>query len=92
MSWVSKSHNCSSHILSHFLSVSKLYELRLWFQRCLEAKGLILYLRPFSIAIYGKPKSEFFLACKLYNSGLQIVSLISDYLRFFTSADIGGFY
>ena len=29
--------NCSSHFLSPFLLVSKLYELNLWFQRCPEA-------------------------------------------------------
>ena len=56
------------------------------------------YLRPFSIAIYEKFNLYFlylfrlFLACKLYNSGLQIMPLISDHLRFMASADIGGFY
>ena len=34
--------------------------------------------------------SDFFLVFKLYNSGLQIMTLISDYLRFMVSVDIGG--
>ena len=34
---------------------------------------------------------NFFLTCKLYNSGLQIMLLISDHLRFMASADIGDF-
>ena len=36
--------------------------------------------------------SDFFLVCKLYSSNLQIMPLISDYLRFMASVDIGDFY
>ena len=35
--------------------------------------------------------SNFFPVSKLYKSGLQITSLISDYLRFMGSVDIKGF-
>ena len=35
--------------------------------------------------------SDFFLAYKLHNSGLQIVPLISDDLKFMASVNIGGF-
>ena len=35
------------------------------------------------------PYSAFFLVCKFYNSGLQIMSLISEHLRFMASVDIG---
>ena len=35
--------------------------------------------------------SYYFLVCNLYRSGLQIMSLISDHLRFMTSVDIGDF-
>ena len=35
--------------------------------------------------------SDVFLVCKLYNSGLQIMPLISDHLRFMDSVDIGDF-
>ena len=49
-----------------------------------------------SIATYGKFNLyclhlfELFLVCKLYNSGLQIMPLISDHLRIMASVDIGG--
>ena len=33
---------------------------------------------------------DFFLVCKLYNYGLQIMTLISDHLRFMASVDIVG--
>ena len=35
--------------------------------------------------------SDFFLVYKLYSSGLQIMPLVSDHLRFMASIDIGGF-
>ena len=37
--------------------------------------------------------SDFLLVCKLYNSALQVIPLISDHLtlRFMGSVDIGGF-
>ena len=37
--------------------------------------------------------SDFFLVCKLYDSALQVIPLISDHLtlRFMGSVDIGGF-
>ena len=35
--------------------------------------------------------SDFFLVCKLYKSGPQIILFISDHLRFMGSFDIGGF-
>ena len=34
---------------------------------------------------------DFFLVCKSYKSGLQIIPLISDHLRFMGNVDIGGF-
>ena len=34
--------------------------------------------------------SDSFLVCQLYNSGLQIMRLISGNLRFMTSVNIGG--
>ena len=34
--------------------------------------------------------SDFFLVGKVYNSGLQIMPLFSDHLRFMASVDIGG--
>ena len=38
------------------------------------------------------PIETFFLICKLYSSGLQIIPLISDDLRLIASVDIGGLY
>ena len=35
--------------------------------------------------------SDFLLVCKLYSSGLQIMPLILDCLRFMANVDIGGF-
>ena len=35
--------------------------------------------------------SDFFLDCKLYNWGPQIMPLISDHLRFMASVNIGDF-
>ena len=35
--------------------------------------------------------SDIFLICKLYNSGLQIMPLTSDHLKFMARVDIGGF-
>ena len=34
--------------------------------------------------------SDFFLVCKLFKSGLQIMLVISDHLRFMGSVDIRG--
>ena len=56
-----------------------------------------LYVRPFSIAITESLVfticiySGIFLVSSLYNSGLQIMPLISDHLTFMASVDIGGF-
>ena len=62
--------NCS------FLLVSKLYELKLWFQICPEAETWI-YIWEFLVLLFIKSSicticaySDFFLVCKLYNSGL----------------------
>ena len=67
-------------LFSPFLFVSKLYELSVWIiEHILEMSRNIsinLYLRPFSIAIYGKFYSCFlyyfrlFLVCNLCRSGL----------------------
>ena len=56
-----------------------------------------LCLRPFSTAINGKLDLYYFclfrlfLVCKLYNSGLQIMTFTLDHLRFVVSVDIGDF-
>ena len=42
----------------------------------------------YTVCIY----SYFFLICKLYSSGFQIMCLILDHLRFMTSVDIWGFW
>ena len=74
------------------------------FQRCMSwvfdfryAQKLkhYLYSRPFTIAIYRKFDlfyPGFFLACKLDSSGLQIMLLISNHLRFMASVDIRSFW
>ena len=55
-----------------------------------------LYLRPFSIAnswiCASCTYSDIFPACKLRNSGLQIMPLIPNHLRFMANISIGGFY
>ena len=48
-----------------------------------------LYLRPISIAIYGKFNS-YCLHPDFFLSGLQVIPLISDHLKFMASVDIEG--
>ena len=92
-----RSVNCSSHFFSPFLMVRKLYELNLWFQRCPEAQTWI-YIWEILVLLSIKSSictictySDFFLVCKLYSSGLEIILVISDYLRFMGSVGIGDF-
>ena len=74
--------NCSSHLFSLFLLISKLI---LWVEslvpKMFRSLSINLYLRPFSISVYGKFDSyslylfRLFLICKLCKSDLQIMPL-----------------
>ena len=104
ISWISEVHNIFWHVLkklSHFLSVSKLYELSLWIiQRILDKSRslsinlcLRLLVLPFmesstcTVCTY----SAFSLTCKLYKFGLQIIHVISDNFKLMGSFDVGGY-
>ena len=90
---------CKLHesFFSHFLLVSKLFQLSLSSRRCPEVWALI-YIRDLSVLLFMESLihtvctySDFSLVWKLYKFGPQIMPLISDHLRFMGSVDIGGF-